>query len=128
MSPHDRLLVLARAYLPTPSPTADACLACLAAARPGDVPGGPGVGELALKFVIAFVRRDPVGLPPGLASHLADWLNFPVDPTPFLSAWASSDSVAEVANRLRTDPDEVLYLADGLRKRGVELAATPGAV
>lgn len=126
MSRHIHLLDLARSFLPSPSLTAEACLACLAAVPPEDIPDGPGLEDLARKFIRAFVRGDAGGLPPGLASHLTDWLSFPTDPTPLLSAWRSSCSIAEVAHRLRTDPDAVLYLADGLRKRGVKLPATPG--
>ena len=127
MSRHQRVFDLARVLLPSPSPTAKACLACLAAAPPEDLPDGPGAEDLARAFVRAFIRGNAKGLPPGLASHLEDWLGFPVGLTPLLLvAWRRSCSVAEVAHRLRTDPDQVLYLADGLRKRGVELSATPG--
>jgi hypothetical protein len=126
MSRHP-VLDLARALLPAPSPTAKGCLACLAAAPPEDLPDGPAAEDLARTFVRAFVSGDVKGLPPGLASHLDDWLSFPDDFTPvLLVAWRRSGSVAEVAYRLRTDPDQVLYLADGLRKRGVGLPATPG--
>jgi hypothetical protein len=82
---------------------------------------------LARAVIRAFAHGDPRGLPLALASHVADWLSFPSDPNTFLAAWSSSCSVSEVANRLRTDPDQVLYLADGLRKRGVELPPHPGA-
>ena len=128
MSPHERLLGLVRdhlAWLPV-EVNAEACLECLRAAPPEDVPGGTGMEGLARAFVHAFACGSAAGLPPGLASHLEDWLHFPSDPTDFLTTWWSSCSVAEVAHRLGTDPDNVLYLADGLRKRGVSVSATPG--
>lgn len=127
MSRRAHVLDLARALLPSPSPTAKACLACLAAAPPEDLPDGPGAEDLARAFIRAFICGTAKGLPLGLASHLDDWLHFPADLTPLLLvAWQKSGTVAEVAHRLRTDPDQVLYLADGLRKRGVELPANPG--
>jgi hypothetical protein len=128
MSFHTHLLDLVRHYMPppSPSPATRACLACLSAAPPEDIPSGPGMEDLARAFIHAFFRKDPSGLPPGLAFHVADWLEFPADPAPFLKAWVSSGSIAEVAHRLGTDPDEVLHIADGLRKRGVGLPAAPG--
>jgi hypothetical protein len=126
VSHHAQLLDLVRSYLPSPSPTAEACIDCLSAIPPEDIPDGPGIENLARAFIHAFFRGDTDGLPPGLAFHLTDWFNFPADPTPFLSAWRSSCSIAEVAHRMRTDPDAVLHLADGLRRRGINLSATPG--
>ena len=82
MSRRALVLDLARALLPSPSPTASACLACLAAAPPEDLPDGPQAEGVTRAFVRAFVRGDVSGLPPGLASHLDDWLNFPDDFTP----------------------------------------------